>query len=213
MDMILISDTKLKVMLSPLDMEELALSNNDIDYNNTETRRAFWSILDEAKHKTGFDAARTRVFIQVYPSKSGGCELYVTKLASRSHGNTDNRRHISCRVKRTDTENAVIDRDPDCAVYRFDTLELMLTAANKLFGMDFDGSSSAYTDGERYYLAISSDEADCSDYRCTRNAAEKYAFIGEYGTSLDRDILKLYINEHCKCICASDAVKILSSVS
>ena len=57
MDMILISDTKLKVMLSPLDMEELALSGDDIDYNNTETRRAFWSILDEAKHKTGFDAA------------------------------------------------------------------------------------------------------------------------------------------------------------
>jgi len=213
MDMILISDTKLKVMLSPLDMEELALSGDDIDYNNTETRRAFWSILDEAKHKTGFDAARTRVFIQVYPSKSGGCELYVTKLASRNAASHDSRHRISCRVKRTsDTSESsalsdVIENERGCVVYRFRLLDALLGAANKLCGIGYDGESSAYTDGTHYYLALSY----CGIY--DRPNLDRYAFVGEYGESLDRNILKLYIHEHCKCICASDAVKMLDSVS
>ena len=80
MELILISNTKLKVMLSASDMQKYELDNNSIDYDNTETRKAFWQILDEAKHKTGFDAASDKVFIQVYPSRGGGCEMYVTKL-------------------------------------------------------------------------------------------------------------------------------------
>ena len=80
MELIMISNSKLKIMLTSEDMKEYSLDCNTLSYENTETRRAFWSILDEAKHRTGFDAASERVFVQVYPSKKGGCEMYVTKL-------------------------------------------------------------------------------------------------------------------------------------
>ena len=80
MELIMISESKLKIMLTSEDMKEYSLNYDNLSYENTETRRAFWSILDEAKHRTGFDAASERVFVQVYPSKKGGCEMYVTKL-------------------------------------------------------------------------------------------------------------------------------------
>ena len=80
MELIVISNSKLKIMLTSEDMREYSLDCNTLDYENTETRRAFWSILDEAKQRTGFDAASEKVFVQVYPSKKGGCEMYVTKL-------------------------------------------------------------------------------------------------------------------------------------
>ena len=80
MELILINDNKLKISLSDLDLKQYALDCNNINYDCTETRRAFWSILDEAKQKTGFDAASQKVFVQLYPSKDGGSEMFVTKL-------------------------------------------------------------------------------------------------------------------------------------
>ena len=51
---------KLKVTLTPFDMIKYDLTCDKIDYDNTETRKAVWSILDYAKHETGFDAAAGR---------------------------------------------------------------------------------------------------------------------------------------------------------
>ena len=82
MELILISSSKLKIMLSDADMEKYDLTAETVDYDNTATRRAFWSILDDAKNETGFDAASDRLFIQMYPSKDGGCEMFVTKLGT-----------------------------------------------------------------------------------------------------------------------------------
>ena len=73
MELIKISDTKLKITLTKDDMIRYELNCDTIDYDNTETRKAFWNILDHAKHVTGFDAASERVFIQLYPDKGGGC--------------------------------------------------------------------------------------------------------------------------------------------
>ena len=68
MELILINEKKLKIMLSPEDMREYEIDPDSVDYDKTETRRAFWSILDEAKHRTGFDAASERVlFCQSIP--------------------------------------------------------------------------------------------------------------------------------------------------
>ena len=83
MELILINSNKLKIMLTEADMIQYELDFNTINYDNIETRRAFWNILDEAKHRTGFDAASDRIFIQLYPSKEGGCEMYVTKVVPR----------------------------------------------------------------------------------------------------------------------------------
>ena len=81
MELILINEKKLKIMLTPEDMREYEIDCESVDYARAETRRAFWSILDEAKHRTGFDAASERVYIQLYPSREGGCEMFVTRLS------------------------------------------------------------------------------------------------------------------------------------
>ena len=78
MELLRIGDNKLKVTLSGEDMEHYRLDSESMDYDTTETRSAFWQILDEAKHKTGFDAGGGRIFVQIYSSRACGCEMYVT---------------------------------------------------------------------------------------------------------------------------------------
>ena len=71
LELSLMGQDKLKVILTPFDMIKYDLTCDKIDYDNTETRKAVWSILDYAKHETGFDAATGRIYIQVYPEKNG----------------------------------------------------------------------------------------------------------------------------------------------
>lgn len=80
MEITLLTENELKVSLTRDDMAHYALDCASIDYDTTGTRRAFWSILDEARLQTGFDAAHDRIYIRIYPSRDGGCEMYVTKL-------------------------------------------------------------------------------------------------------------------------------------
>ena len=138
MELILINNSKLKVMLTPADMESYAITCDTIDYENTETRRAFWNILDEAKHKTGFDAASDRVFIQVYPSRNGGCEMYVTKLIHND---------LNCEI---DIKRVVLRE-----IYSFCNIGDLLNVCGQLIVNGYTDDSAVYTDESNYYLVLS----------------------------------------------------------
>ena len=183
MELILINESKLKVMLTAADMSRYAITCDTIDYDNTETRRAFWNILDEAKHKTGFDAATDRVFIQVYPSRGGGCEMYVTKIMQTADSVE---KHISCKVKK-DTE-----------IYRLDTFTALLEICRQLTLNGYHSKSSAYCDESRkvYYLILQDTTA--------------YKFLTEYCRQCKSASIGLYIAEHCVELCDSNAVEKLA---
>jgi len=205
MEMILISSNKLKIMLDREDMESYSLSCDTIDYDNTETRRAFWNILDDAKHKTGFDAASDRVFIQVYPSKNGGCEMFVTKV--REGGKSRSDRNVSCLVSKNGAERT--DR-----IYAFSRLSDMMIVCRRLKNSGFSDISRAYAARElpeRYFLLLP-DTGCCGEL-------PKYPFIYEYIENEytdDQPICELaassYITEHCRCICSAKAVETLSEL-
>ncbi len=181
MELILISDTKLKIMLSRTDMAKYALKIEDIDYDNTETRRAFWNILDEAKHKTGFDAAREKIYVQIFPCRSGGCEIFVTKL-DEGGSNSD----LSLEIK----------EQSKFKIYRFSQINDMLSVCNILSKRGYSGESSAYYDERYYYLTIEP-KKDCS-------------FIEEYAITRENKNYIYHILEHCDRICAGRAVSTLA---
>ena len=84
----MISDNKLKVMLCEEDLKGFQLKADQLDYSNTDTKRMFWDVLSKAKHQTGFDTDGQRVLVQLYPSKEGGCEMFVTKIGLLSSPDT-----------------------------------------------------------------------------------------------------------------------------
>lgn len=182
MEMILISENKLKITLSPLDMKDFDLDCDTADYSKTETRRAFWSILDEAKHLTGFDAASDKIYIQMYPSREGGCEMYVTKLVAALTTNI---------VKLTEKQ----------FFFAFDELDLLLKVCFQLKSSGFSGKSRAYVDVDgTYYLEIFA-KTDISG-----DLPERFAFISEFGKFCDGDAVLIAADERFKVVCPNDAV-------
>lgn len=189
MELLKIDNDKLKITLTKEDMEKYALDFDKFSYDNTETRRAFWTILDDAKHETGFDAAVDTVSVQVYGSGSGGCEMYVTRLSDPGKGQT--------------VGPPILSRDVGKSIYGFHQIEDLLSACRLLDALHYAGSSSAYFDQSGYYLQI-------SDGRFGR--LRKSDLLSEFGIALDPGFSS-YISEHGISLCRGHAVHLLSALA
>lgn len=195
MEIIMISESKLKIMLSEEDMIYYELDCSCASYNNTETRRAFWSILDEVKHRTGFDAASDRVFIQLYPSKQGGCEIYVTKvgLLCTQMNKSDQENTISEQAAQTDGRMAFV----------FSSVRDMISACRLVEAAHASPKSNAWIDEAGVcYLFIDAPDGSQTGYIC--------GIMNEYGNSATVYNASSYICEHGKLLCKEHAVEILS---
>lgn len=186
MDLLLIGEGKLKLTLSRNDMDDYDLDSRALDWSDTGTRRAVWSILDEAKKRCGFDAARERVMVQVFPSADGGCEIFVSNVGKRA-GDPDVERFFVAR------RYPVSGAHP----YRFDRLSDLLDCCRAAAVSGYSGSSAAYScDDGRYILLLCSDPP----------------FACEFGSKMTAGEAELIIGEHTSTICRDNAVETLSSV-
>ncbi len=190
MELLRISDKKLKVSLSDSDMEKYRLDCESLDYDTTETRSAFWQILDEAKHQIGFDACGGKLFVQVYPSRGGGCEMYITLVA----GETDED-HPRSEWRES--------------VYRFSSLALLQAVLRQLQAVGYHEKSSLYFLCGAYYLFIF--ERAEGNLISPRSLGE-YGFIEEYGTRLFGGLRHLYVREHGACLADRAAVEKFSDL-
>lgn len=194
MELLRINDKKLKILLTKEDMTAYSLTAETLDYNNTETKRAFWSILDEAKHKTGFDAAKDKIYVQIYPSRGGGCELYVTKL-------TDGK-HASARLM---TEKPPAEK----LLFRFETLGDLLAACACLAECGFAEDSSAYAETHTCYLAL--EKAWEEEEKKTLRQPTSADLVAEFGKRLS-PTYEAFLSEHAECICPHNAVERLAAL-
>lgn len=190
MELIRISDSKLKVMLSAEDMAHYELNCETIDSVNSPSRRAFWNILDEAKRQTGFDPAGERVFVQLYPERGGGCEMFVTKLGIRStqpyvtHSETAGEPYI-----RAQTSHAARER-----IYIFTALADLLSACRRMRDTDAVTVSRAYVNEDRdtFYLTVDRDLPFLTEYNAVPGGRREL----------------YYIEEHCRCFCRDAAASL-----
>ena len=187
MELIRIGEEKLKLTLSPEDMGRFGLDAEYLDWSDTGTRRAMWSILDEAKRRCGFDAARDKVLVRVFPSLAGGCEIFVTCVGGRSAG---------CG---NDFSLKVLDGAPreEDSVYSFDGISELLDCCRALARSGFCGNSRAFS---------------CDDGRALLVLSEQCATAQEFGEKQKDGRAEIYIGEHTSPICEKDAVKVLSAL-
>lgn len=201
MELILISSSKLKIMLTEEDMLRYELDCSSVNYDNTETRRAFWNILDEVKHRTGFDAASERVFIQLYPSKAGGCEIFVTKVGLP--GRTDKKipGPINCGPTKLlpdgECENMQIS-------FMFESVGQMIEVCRLAGRVGRIYDSSAWVDGSGgcYLFADIGGSGTETDYI--------RGVMNEFGSPIDNPNHIAYIKEHSKNLCTGRAIETLS---
>ena len=83
MELIVISDTKLKVILTEEEMESYGLIGEG---EEEPPRTAVERLLADIRRLSGFDAVNARVLVQLWRDRSGGGEMFVTRLSGTGTG-------------------------------------------------------------------------------------------------------------------------------
>jgi negative regulator of genetic competence, sporulation and motility len=189
LEFLLIGESKIKIVLNREDTEKYGLDATAADVSGPIARRVFWRILDMAKTEVGFDPAGDKVLIQLYPLKSGGCELFVTKLGILSES--------SARLVSKSDRIAMLSKNR--SLYAFDSLDNIVGAARavkRIMG-GLSPKSDVYIDGERYYLSI-------EEYGKGGEPVE-FPCILEFGMGLTAE-LSSYIYEHADLLTDGDGI-------
>lgn len=208
MDFILISESKIKIMLTAADMARLEIRAEDMDYSDTETKRAFWEILSAAKKKTGFDTEGKRMLVQLYPSKDGGCEMFVTLIeqASGTRNTYEAKKPSGKESGQSVSESATRKKTFNLA-FSFDELQSCICACRELEHMSFEGESSFYVSDEKiYYLFLHAENY------CEYLLLNSISFVEEFGRRENTERSLAFLCEHGTPLCASGAVAALGAL-
>ena len=213
MEIIPINNSKLKIMLDESDMKEYNISD-EADCANTATRLAIRHILDRAKDQIGFNTEGSEIFVQLYTSKRGGCELFVTKsdfTQIKDEKKTKKTKKTcdieECRALTVRGETQLVSNKNDFGriIYSFDALRDICTACKVLLKKDIPMQSLAYKIGnEKFFLVL--EGTNSSAY--TR--LDKLTFLFEFGVRERADHACTYLNEHATLFCARDAIQTLA---
>lgn len=198
MDMILINEDKLKIMMSREDLSAYGLRSDELDYSKEDTRRMLGELLSEAELCLDFTHSGHRLLVQVYTSRDGGCEIFVSRLTAFFQGDGEGALHYRAAYKASEEYCRK-------GIFGFDGLERLIAVCRRLSEIGYEGGSSAYRgDNKRFYLIL--DHLASAEY----SPIDEFTFIYEYGESENTAATVEYLSEHGKEICHTSAVETLS---
>ncbi|MBE6694654.1 MAG: adaptor protein MecA [Ruminococcaceae bacterium] len=237
MELIRIGEGKLKIMLTLPDMEKYHLDCEELDCTSEDTREAFRHIFDDACAEVNFDTEGERLFIQLYTSRGGGCEIFVTKIQTphTERANSDALtpperallERLTEKTEQTDTSNKQINSGKKDNRMSISTREKEAAPSVKTrlrpFIFAFDGIDPLISVCRR--LAKMSERLESRAYIDQNNTAylvlflpsggyyrigDRYAFIAEYGKRIMSEGAEERLCEHADLICPENAVYLLS---
>lgn len=207
MELIRISNHKLKIMLTAVDMSHFELNSDSFGEDSAEMHRSFRLLLDEVRKQTDFDADDKHLSVQYFPSREGGCEMFISHLQGDG-GEKDSPCAALLPSVKSPTQLRPFKKTSesfrkDCA-YRFERLAHLLTVCNRLCRVDAICESTAYRDekGDYFLLLTVLSPSPFS-------SPEELDFVSEYGSIENASLLRLYIREHARLICTPNAIQTL----
>jgi len=208
MELIRISNHKLKIMLTPTDMRHFDLNAATFGEDRVQMHRAFRLLLAEIRRQTDFDADDNSISVQYFPSREGGCEMFISQLSpvektEETSGSELPHSHEKPSRKRASAESYL----RECA-YCFVNMHDLLSVCHRLSSLGYDGESHAFRDDDgRYYLFLS--------VRAQSPFAipDELSFLVEYGSIECPGFQKSYLSEHGHSIASKNAVHQLGALA
>lgn len=198
LELIMINSEKIKIMLSVEDMNKYDIKMYSLGHTGSAIKEAFHEVLTEIRDKTGFDTLSRRSLLQVYPSRDGGCEIYVTRLVGREQAD------IMTTEGFSDSQARVLQRRRyKNTVFYFETVADTMDACRALKADGFTKKSSLYKSMDGYYLIIENEVRP-------KGAPDELTRLYDYGVKISGKITEAYIYEHMEPVIANGAVEALS---
>ena len=206
MEFIVINKEKLKVILTSDDMKKLNISAEELDYQKTSTKRVVWDILDRAQQSEGFDSDNSKLYIQIFPSSDGGCEMFVIKNDTKHRINIRGATSKSYKTKTDSRENfgiySLLDFNELCELCKLLTVNCPYLKTN------------LYREENGKYILFILPSA-IPRYLHSQNQASGNLppFTAEYGQVHETTPRAMaYVKEHCKTIAEGNAAALIAGL-
>lgn len=205
MELIRINDQKLKIMLTPLDMTHFEMNAERLGEDSEQMRRSFRMLMKEVRRKIAFELDDRRVSVQYFPSRGGGCEMFVScSLKKEEKKKAPAAQNENNLPQKADSKSEVCWRE---TIYRMMELNNLLAACQRLNTLHFSGKSRVYKDETgSYFLFLTLPGSS------PLSTPTELAFLSEYGDVCNPLQAKLYIGEHANLI-SEYAVEELSGLA
>lgn len=195
MELIMINSEKMKIMLTREDMTYYDIKMYSLGHTGNNVREAFSRVLEDIRSETGFDTVTEKSILQVYPSRDGGCEVYVTRLSGKGDETvpTDNKGG-------RDGARVSIKKWLEEVVFVFEDITDTIDACRLLLADGYAYDSRLYEKDGRYYLFLEDDT-------CGINLTGELCRLADFGKKIGGRITEAYIFEHCRLIIPERAVE------
>ncbi len=156
MELIEIGKTKLIFLLERKDMEKYNINTNEYSQS---LKHGFLRLLSDMG--VG-DAFLSDVLVEIFETKDGGCEMFVTKLSDQ-------------------TDSTYIQDSFKKYIYSFSKLCDLLAACKMLMELNVSGGS-AYVDKERniFYLAIDKEYKHLTEFNASKCKPLAKEYLSEH---------------------------------
>jgi negative regulator of genetic competence, sporulation and motility len=197
MELIIIGENRLKIMLTGEDMARYELSEPCAESLGARARRALRSIVADAHAKIGFDTDRERLLVQLYTSRGGGCEIFVTKLEE-----TGEEKLLRVLTGEGEVSGGIQTRP---LWLRLEALTDVTALCRRLKTAGYRGDSRLYISegaGTDWYLCLAVPKE--------RLRGDPFPFLEEYGEIGEGG--GLYPEEHGRKLCGEGAVEVMAGL-
>ncbi len=185
MEFLVISENKLKIMLTQEEMRRYGIEENKSDYKDHIVRKSFWQILDRAREECGFESRGEKILMQYFPSRTSA-EIFVTKLGRLPTG-------IERSISATDSVTMLSSKN---MIYRIENMEELSRLYRIIKCGDIESGSEAYLSDDGYYYIF-------FEERSEGTSLSPYAIASEFGEEIPQT-LRAYIREHSERLCEID---------
>lgn len=180
-----LGNNKIKITLTAYEISKLFGSYENIDYSNPEIKIALNILLDKAIKisSTKFDDGA--LFVEVYPTALGGCNIYFTRI------NQTNKQQN--RFKKATHNNLWNVLEFEKSNDLLNAIELLyITNETNIF------KSSLYKHKDKYYLLVV----------CSKSTDKRYCFIKEFAKTIysGKEICSFF-DEHYSKIIPNNAIE------
>ncbi len=174
MEFIKINDSSIKIMLTSNEVKEYELEN-DGELNENEVKKMFSRLLSQAKKELGFKYAKERLVAEIFSSKGGGCEIFISCLLGESKMYKD--RGEEALLSKLKLQNQI---------FSFDDFQNLMIVLEQLCKMKCKKSTSVYYDAEKSRYCLILEDVSKKDLN--------FGFVSEFSKHLKSSSLQ-YITE------------------
>jgi negative regulator of genetic competence, sporulation and motility len=207
MEYIIINESRLKIICEPSDLTSRGINADNLEYGEAKSREFIDSLLEEARLRYGFESARQKILIELFPDSNGGCEIFVSKL-----GAIQKEFLQGCSEYPSERSESSKEPTPTQKIFFFERLDFLLEACKRLMFLKPCRKSQAfYIEQTGYYLYFEAYlENDFEEYGL--NSLNEYSFLLEFGEPQSVKCRLPYLEEYARTICKERAIEVLGAI-